>query len=237
MSARALVVLVALPVLLAGCGDVPATRDAAAGPSGSPTLVCDGHASPTRTSLDLDGDGAADAVAVNGAAVQGRCSDAVVAQVAGHELVAPLRDASAVGPADLAAVRIPGRTGELLLVRAQHPRGGFLAHLFAYTDGRFVELEVDGRPVLGFVATDTTSTPTAVRCESGGFTVVQARAHEPIGVMAAWDVLATAYTLDGTTLTKGATTEIADNLTDRELHRQYADLLGHDLFRDCRADR
>jgi hypothetical protein len=237
MSRRALVILSALPVLLAGCGDVPVTRDAATGRSGSPTLVCDGHASPARTSLDLDGDGAADEVAVNGAAVQGRCRDAVAAQVAGRELTAPLRDASAVRSADLAGVRVPGRSGELLLVTARHPRGGFQAHLFAYADGRFAELEVDGRPVLGFVATDTTSTPTAVRCEPGGFTVLEARTHQPIGVRAAWDVVGTAYSLDGTTLTRGATTAIADDVTDRDLHRHYADLVRHDPFRGCRADR
>ena len=185
--------------------------------------------------VDLDGDGTAEPVSyVPGT---GSCPAHLSARVSGHVVSATLRGDLTVTAAGSAAVALPDRTGELLLVRESHPRGGFQAHLFGYADGRFAELTAQGRPVLDFVATDAMSTPTAARCERDGFAVLQARAHEPIGVVAAWDVYRTVYSVDANTVTRGATTEVADNVLERELQRQYGDLVGYAFFRDCLAER
>jgi hypothetical protein len=236
---RGLLLAATLSLALAGCGDLGDPGAGAGGPEQSrlPSTGCTGRASPARTALDLDGDGAADEVRVDRAAVDGRCRDALVAQVGGREVVAPLSGDLPVSARDLAAVAIPGRTGSLLLVRAQHPRGGFQAHLFGYAAGKLAELRAGGRPVFDFVATDTMSTPTAARCDGGGFAVLEARTHEPIGVAPAWDVFRTVYAVDGNTVTNGPTTEIADNVLDHDLQRRYPDLVDHDLCADCLAKR
>jgi hypothetical protein len=228
-----------VPLALAGCGDRPAATSGSAASSPAVTAaVCaeePGSTGARLVEVDLDGDRVPDPVSY--ASATSGCPAHLVATVAGHVLSAPVAGELAISPTSAAAVAIPGRTGETLLVRAQHPRGGFQAHLFGYADGRFAELEADGGALFDFVATDAMSTPTAARCDDDGFAVVQARAHEPIGVVPAWDVFRTAYSVDGNTVTKGATTEIADNVLDRELHRRYADLVGYDFFSDCLAKR
>jgi hypothetical protein len=235
MSLRALATAIALPLLLAGCGDVPAPSGRSAEPSRSPALVCDGHASPARASVDLDGDGSPDEVTVDGAPVQGRCRDAVVAQVAGHEVVAALPGDLPVTSRDLAAVQIPGRTGDLLLLTARHPRGGFQATLYGYADGTLEQLTAEGKPIFDFIATDVLTTPTRVQCVDGGFDVTVARRHEPVGVVAACDVSRTVYTVDGNTVTRGATSPVAENVLDRQLQQQYGDLVDYSFFDNCRA--
>jgi hypothetical protein len=227
-----------LPLALAGCGDRPVTNASAEGSSAVTPAACAKEPVSTGARLgevDLDGDRVPDPVSYASATAE--CPAHLVATIAGHALSAPVTGELAVSPTGAAAVAIPGRTGEALLVKAQHPRGGFQAHLFGYADGRFAELTAEGRPLFDFVATDAMSTPTAARCDDGGFAVLQARAHEPIGVAPAWDVFRTAYSVDGNSVTKGATTEIADNVLDHELHRQYADLVGYDFFSDCLAQR
>lgn len=220
-------------VVLAGCGDVGDK------PSGEPraheSVVCTGHPSPAGTSLDLDGDGTADDVRIDAAPVDGQCRDAVIASVGGHETVAPLAGELPVSSKDLAAVRVPGRTGDLLLVTAQHPRGGFQATLYGYADGALVALTVDGQPIFPFVATDAPSTPMAATCTDGGFEVTVGRRHEPIGVAPAWDVDRTTYVVDGTTVTKGATTEVADNVLEKDFRTTYRALLSYSLFANCRV--
>ena len=96
-----------------------------------------------------------------------------------------------------------------------------------------VRLSADGKPVFPFVATDVTTDPLTARCTADGFEVLHARAHTPIGVVPAWDVDRTTYTVDGNQVTASAATEIADNVLDEELPKKYADLVGYRLFENC----
>ncbi len=239
MRMRVLGILVVLPVVLlvvlAGCGDDTGTTGASGEPSQAPTVACLGHGSPAGTSLDLDGDGTKDQITINGAPAGAGCRDALIAEVGGHELVAELAGDAPPASGDLAAVRVPGRTGDLLLTTAKHPRGGFQATLYGYADGELAELTVDGKPIFPFVATDALTDPIAATCVDGGFEIDHARRHEPIGVVPAWDVDQTTYTIDGNTVTKGATTEVADNVLDKELHQKYSDLVDYSLFENCRS--
>jgi hypothetical protein len=227
---RPAVGLAAALLLLGGCGDERAGRPAADSPAASAS-ACAGPQDAVHATVhaDLDGDGVAETVDYLG---DPTCP-VLRAEVGGKAVTARVPGDTALRQGDLSAVQIPGRTGELVLARQQHPRGGFQARLFGYADGRFAELTAEGEPIFDFVATDAVTPPTAATCARDGFVVTQARAHQPIGVMPAWDVYRTTYTVDGNTVTKGATSEVADNVLDRQLHQQYGDLLGHDLFAGC----
>ena len=63
----------------------------------------------------------------------------------------------------------------------------------------------------------------------------EAVAHEPVGIAPAWDIKQTTYAVDGTTVTKGATKEIADNVLPKDLEAKYPDLVKHSAFESCRA--
>jgi hypothetical protein len=234
MRKWAFALVLAVPLLLTGCGDSD-NSDTGADPGDEASLACTSRADAPEIHVDVDGDGTADSVRVDGAALDGSCQDAVVADVGGHEVAAPLEYGLPVSSGDLAGVRLPGRSGDLVLITAQHPRGGFQAALFGYADGELAELTVDGASVFPFVATDTNSTPLAARCVDGGFEVTQARAHEPVGVVPAWDVDRTTYTVAGNTVTGGTTTEVADNVLDKQLRSRYGNLVEHALFEDCRS--
>lgn len=228
-----------VPLVLGGCGDA-GTDDASTSPTTASSADDDCATSAagagTHVSVDLDGDGTAETVTYS-AGDDATCPARLSTRVAGHDQTADLHDRLPVRAADMKAVRIPDRSGDLLLVTPQHPRGGFQAHLFGYADGSFAELTAEGRPVFGFIATDARTDPTAAHCVGDGFDVVAARAHEPIGVAPAWDVFRTTYTLDGNEVTKSDTTEVADNVLDRQLERDYGDLTGYALFEDCLVDR
>jgi hypothetical protein len=217
-----------VPLLLGGCGDESAPRST---PSPS-SDACRGETSPLPlVKADLDGDGVVDQVDYNASA--GTCPASLSSSVKGLQRSEPVDWDVPASAGSAAAVRIPGRTGDVVLLREQHARGGFQAHLYGYADGALKELTVGGKPVFGFIATDVMTSPTAVTCTDGGFVVTQARAHEPIGVVPAWDIDRTTYTVDGNTVTKGATSEIADNVLDAQLERQYADLVKYDFFSEC----
>lgn len=233
MLMRVLGTLVALPLLVAGCGDSGSSDTD--GTSDESSIVCTGSPDAPGVSLDLDGDGAADTVHVDGAPVDGTCSDAVVADVHGKQVVARFEYGLPVEPDNLTGVQVPGRNGALLLITAQHPRGGFQAALYGFADGKLEELTVDGGGIFPFVATDAPSTPMAATCVDGGFEVTTARRHEPIGVVAAWDVDRTTYAVDGNTVTKGETTEVVDNVLEKDFRTKYRALTSYSLFANCRA--
>lgn len=226
--------LVAL--LLAGCGDEGSERAAPdRTPSASPGSCVPASAESGPVSdPDLDGDGAADSVEF---VAHRDCPGAFVAHVGEENFVVQIREEQPVRAEDMQVLELPGRTGEVLLVTVQHPRGGFQARLFGYADGAFEELTVDGDPIFGFVATDTNSSPLSASCVDGGFAVSEAVAHEPIGVVPAWDVFRTTYAVDGNSVTKGPREEVADNVLDAELETTYRALTRHRLFEDCRAGR
>lgn len=233
---KTLLAAVVLATVLAGCGDAGSDdRSTVTASSSSPSgCVRGGEPDVELARPDLDGDGEGDVVSFSPAS--GECPGGLRASVPGLQSAPSLDWDPAPTPWDAWVVAIPGRTGELLVVLQQHPRGGFQAHLFGYADARLEELTADGQPVFPFVATDVTSTPLAATCVTAGFEVTQARTHEPVGLMPAWDVDRTTYTVAGNTVTKGATTEVADNVLDERLRATYRGLVDHSLFEDCRAD-
>lgn len=227
-----------VPLLLGGCGDEPGGRAAGSPSASTSTSACplDQSAVRVAVSADLDGDGSAETVDyANTPTCPG--GPTLRAEVAGKQVSAPIGDDTSLREGEIWAVQIPGRTGDLVLVKQQHPRGGFQARLFGYADGRFEQLTAEGKPVFGFIATDVMTNPTAVTCTDGGFTATQARAHEPIGVVPAWDIDRTTYTVDGNTVTKGATSEVADNVLDRQLQRDPSNLVNYPFFENCLVRR
>ena len=220
-------------VALAGCGDAPAARSAGRSPT---TSACPENNSAVHVSVaaDLDGEGRPETVEYQNTPM---CpgGPTLRADVAGKQVSAPVGGDLPLREGEMWAVRIPDRTGDLVLVEQQHPRGGFEAKLFGYADGALEQLTVEDKPIFGFIATDVMTNPTAVTCTDDGFTVTRARAHEPIGVMPAWDIDRTTYTVDGNHVTRGPTTEIADNVLDRRLQRDPTDLVNYPFFEYCRA--
>lgn len=228
--------LVALALLVSACGDDPGdTRLNDLPRTGAATCLADEQvgSSPVLLDADLDGDGQPEAVQL--AAGSGDCRAILFARAGGKRPGVEVPGDLPVAPDRATGVQVPGRRGVLVLLRQTHPRGGFQARLFGYADGRLEELTVGDRPVLPFVATDVPSTPVSADCTTNGFEVTEARAHTPIGIVPAWDVYRTAYTIDGNTLTKEGTEEVADNVLDGELAKRYAALVHHRLFAGCRT--
>lgn len=222
-----------LAVILAGCGNEDA------GPSSAPRATtadaADTCTAPSaevsaKVAADVDGDGAADVVKYTGAI--GDCAPTLGTDSTGSVRVAsdlPLRSQ------DLSTIVIPGHEGAVVLARFSHPRGGFEARLYGVEDGAFSELTIDGDAVVPFVATDAPTSYVSAECTSAGFEITRAEAHQPVGVVPAWDVHSTAYTVDGTTVTAAPEQEVADNVLDEDLAQQYPDLVDNELFENCPA--
>ena len=121
------------------------------------------------------------------------------------------------------------------MTRADHPRGGYQLRVYAASADELTELKVDGQPLLPFVASDVQEHPWSIDCSADGLVFTEAVAHEPIGVVPAWDIKQTTYVVDGTSVTKGATKEIADNVLAQDLEAKYPDLVKHSAFTSCRA--
>lgn len=219
-----------LLVVVAGCGDArPDVSGAAAGASATPTSHCTvalPYAAGVR--LDLDSDGTVEFVGSNEA--QGDCPASLISSLGG---TVPVKGDLPI--TELLAIRIPGRHGDVVLATQSSPRGGSQSSLFGYADGKFAELTVDGKPLFGFVATDAATEHVSAACTPDGFTVSTAVAHQPPGVVPAWDVSRTAYTVSGNTVTKGATTQVADNVLDSALGSKYPALVSGAMFTNCPA--
>ncbi len=182
--------------------------------------------------VDLDGDGTPDPVGLTGA--KGPCPGHLLAEIGDRdELVTLPADEPPVSSAF--AVAIPGRAGEVVVTRQDHPRGGFQTRVFALAGEEFAQLENEGGPLVPFVATDVQEHPFSIDCGDNLITVTEAVAHEPPGVMAAWDVKQTTYALQGVTVTAGPTREIADNVLPSQLKQQYPELEKNAVFPSCRV--
>ncbi len=235
-SGSAVVVGLMALTLLAGCGDDGGTPGpgTSSGPSSERGAACaDSSAvdsADTLASIDLDGDGTREPVLLT--APGGECGDLLFAEVDGapHGLdtpaLSPMEDATR-------AVQLPGRKGELLLVEQGQVGGGYQPRLFGYARDGLAELVEDDKPVLPFVATDATVIPYTVSCARNGFVMDRAVAHEPPGVVFAWDIQRTTYRVKGTKVTHGKARETADNVLPERLGEEYPALARHDLFPDC----
>jgi hypothetical protein len=235
---RLLALCSAAVLVLAGCGSAAPSNDPSAGaakdsspsasPSSSPT-DCP-HASKAIAQADVDGDGTPETIDLLTTA-EGDCPDSLSA---GRGPVAELRAGEPpIGSAY--AVTVPGREGQLVVTRQDHPRGGFQLRVYAGGEGGLAELEVDDQSLLPFVALDVQEHPWSIDCGDGGLVFTEAVAHEPRGVAAAWDVKRTTYAVDGTGVTAGPTQEVADNVLPGQLDAKYPDLVKHTAFASCRS--
>ena len=210
---RTLGTLTALPLLLglAACGSQTDSADA-----GSSAPPC------TGTALgQLSVDGGPEQVRLDGGRL---CAGAASTSVRGLDL-----DASTATTVDL-------HTGDsVLLVRgAAHPRGGYQPWLVAAGDGRIAVLKADGASVLPYVATDGGGSPMTATCTDDGFAVWTAKAHEPPGIVLAWDVRRTTYTLDGADLETGASELVEDGTADPTMRQKMPQLFDAEgMFSDC----
>jgi len=233
-------------LFLVGCGsaDQRSGEDAGSGPSESSSPFASTDASActpgegaTRiaevlTSVDLDGDGTADPVSLTGS--KDPCPGRLWAEIGDRNMAVALpADEPPVSSAF--AVAIHGRTGEVVVTRQDHPRGGFQTRVFALAGDEFAQLEIDGRALVPFVATDAQEHPISIDCGNNVITVTEAVAHEPAGVMFAWDVRQTTYALQGVTVRTGPTHEIADNVLPAQLKQAYPQLEKNAVFPSCRV--
>ncbi len=226
-------------VLLAGCGSAEQGSGDVAGKQPTPadattTSKCLQKVE-TIAQADLNGDGDREKVEV-GTGGGELCPDNLsVAGKIGEPYVGI--DLPAGEPPIRAGfgVTVPGRKGELLVTRQDHPRGGFQLRVYAAGDGKLVELEVDGHSLVPFVALDVQEHPFSIDCTNGGVVITEAVAHEPPGVMFAWDIRRTPYVVDGTSVTTGNTEEIADNVLPGQLGAKYPDLVKYAAFKSCRS--
>lgn len=239
--------LIAAAVLLAGCGSSGAgeeagggtgTKDTTTAREGSATVGSCTADSPEvngatqLAEVDLDGDGTPEPVRITGG--QGECPYTLFTARGEGFLSVELGDD---GPpvTQAYAVDLPGREGQLLVTTEEHPRGGFQTRVFAADDDQLAELEVDGHSLVPFVATDVPERPISVDCTEGGIEITEAVTRLPQGRIPSWDVKRTTYAVDGTTVTAGATTDVADNVGDKQLTARFPALAEKAHFTSCRA--
>jgi flavin reductase (DIM6/NTAB) family NADH-FMN oxidoreductase RutF len=243
---RVLVVLALVPsVVLAGCGsqtgasDDPGSAEAGATPSGATarawddctpdafdaagaplaTLRHDGWQADMQLKLPQDGPCAGALVASGPAGVVG--VDAASAELDGSTV----------------SVLNAGDLGDSVLVRVDggvHPRGGYQPHLYLVGPDALREVTVDGHPVVPFVATDGGMAPLAVRCGDGTIEVVSATTAEPPGVMMAWDVQRTTYTLSADGAREKGSGSLEEDVADPLLRKHMPELFDPGrLFAGC----
>ncbi len=231
---------VALLLVATGCGSAEQASKEHVEPdaAGRATVGACAAGSPevkgarSIASVDLDGDGTPDKVRLTAAG--GECGNTLFAKLPdGYVFTAlddnapPVRSGFAVAP--------PGTDRQLLVTRADHPRGGYQLRVYATAPDQLTELEHDGGALFPFVATDVEEHPASIDCANGGIVVTEAVPHQPAGVVAAWDVQRTTYTLEDGKVTAGPTHEVADNVLPRQLAGKYPDLVDHAAFASCRA--
>ncbi|HET8718895.1 MAG TPA: hypothetical protein VFM50_14215 [Nocardioidaceae bacterium] len=186
---------------------------------------------------DLDGTGRPEKVGFVPASADGPCAGALVATVGGTTRAVRVDDVR--GPLQSATVvHLRGSGQELVMLRGKnHPRGGYLLHLYAAGSGGLSELLVDGRPVLGFVATDGGAAPATATCTpGGGIATWRATAHQPPGIVLAWDVRRSTYEVEGTQLRRTDQQLVREAVADPLLREQMPALFDQEAyFADCRT--
>ena len=224
MRTLATAALLSVVLAVSACG----SRSGTTSPD---TAGCAGRG-VTVAKADLDGDGQPSTVrlAVSGT---GPC---------GHQLLADGGASADVGGLDLVPkqakvvhLRGSGAPDLVLLSARPHPRGGSQPHLFgAGGDTGLVEVTVDGRPVLPFLATDGGAPPMTATCtQDGGIAVLTGKAHQPPGIVLAWDVTETSYALrDGRAVETGSRL-VEKAAADPLLRKERPELFDRVLFADC----
>lgn len=225
----------ALMALTAGCGSSGGTTSdgaAALFPGCRPGTAAVRHAAPLARA-DLDGDGAVETLRYTGAHA-GACSDALVVTVHGRTSGLRLRTGG-VDPDTAAVVRPPGHEGGLVYVSGRpHPRGGFQPHLVGLASGDLAEVTTSGHPLLPFVATDGSGAPATADCTAdGGIATLTASTHEPPGIVLAWDLRRTTYSLHGTRARQESTRAVDTAVADPVLRKERPELYRPTFFTHC----
>jgi hypothetical protein len=132
-------------------------------------------------------------------------------------------------------VDVPGVRDPLVLTREDHARGGFQFHLYVDLAGGPRELDdVDHNPVIPFVATDTKpGTPVSADCTRDGFAVTAAQPTKPSGVMFAWDVHRTSYSVSGGQAVPLRDQKIGTSVPDEQLRTDMPELFARTMFAHC----
>jgi hypothetical protein len=240
---RSLLPLVLLAAVLVGCGD-DRDKDTTAAPADGETAIemCEvgPPSGPDRElgAVDVDGDGKDDPLHLEqGTSPGATCPSGPMVIVAVGEGMAtapapvPFDDSLPIAPKDIRGVTVPGHKGDLVLVVQNHPRGGFSAHLSAFEGGRMRGVGSADGALAPFVATDAPTAYLSARCTSTGIEITKAVAHQPVGVVAAWDVERT--TIPGADLTDGVTEKVADNLRQGQFEDRFPELVRNSLFENC----
>ncbi|MGZ4493302.1 MAG: hypothetical protein ACXVWU_01250 [Nocardioides sp.] len=109
-----------------------------------------------------------------------------------------------------------------------------VGRLCAGGDGGLRLLRTGDGSVLPAVAADGGGAPATATCTVGGFAVWTATAHQPPGVVLAWDVRRTSYTLHGTRLTTGPTRLVEQGTADPTLRTKMPQVFDpRATFSDC----
>lgn len=221
--------------LLAGCGEEDTHTEPVSPQSWGECTIQAYDDAGGRTVARLDVGGKDKATVRLVPPGDGPCAGGLVARVGSG--VTGL-DASGLDlAADTAAVITPARGEQLLMIDGGlHPRGGFQPHLFTLSGGLH-EVQVDGNPLLPFVATDGGGLPVTATCrDDGGIDVLEATTSEPPGVVLAWDVQRTSYRLEGGEAVRTGTKQVRDHAADPVLRDEMPALFDpHGFFRDCRS--
>jgi hypothetical protein len=135
----------------------------------------------------------------------------------------------------VADVDVPGSDDPLVLTRDDHTRGGYQLHLYADLRGGPHELtDVDHNPVIPFVATDTRpATPVSADCTKDGFAVTEAQPTSPAGVMFAWDVHRTSYSVSGDQAVPLREVTLKTSVPDDQLRKDMPELFSRTMFTHC----
>jgi hypothetical protein len=158
-----------------------------------------------------------------------RCPDSLISRSGSGVTGGHVGDLD-LDPATARVVRTPGRASDLLLVESASGSDGVQAHLFA-ANGR--EVRHDDRPLLPAVDTGR-RTPVDAACGPGGrLTVVTAKAHQPPGIVLAWDVTRTTYAVEGDLARTVRTSTVARAVADPTLRRRHPELYDGRLLAGC----
>ena len=196
-------VAVAALLVLAGCGSAESGSggDAAEPSSPSPSVserLCGYGSVEGRllTEADVDGDGTAEEIRLTRAS--GDCGAAVIASRESPEVAMWVSEVPAEDPPVTSAFAIAPTwsDGQLLVTRADHPRGGYQLRIYTVEGESLTELTVDGQPLVPFVATDVSQGQARVDCSDDGFVVVAGQQQ-------------TTYAVDGTDVSAESPTRTA----------------------------
>ena len=184
MTRTLMLTLAAAGMLASGCGQqasVPThAPEALVGCTQTQSKAAARNAGEVPAEVDLDGDGSPDKLLLT--RDDAACPGVLFTTVKDRRYSAKVRDPAGLDLTSATRVSLPGREGDLLALRAEHPRGGFQVQVYAFDDS-LGEVTADGQPVVPFVATDTTGGYLSVTCADGALVVRQAVAHEPPGIV------------------------------------------------------